>query len=56
MREVGEKMNVEVVDGAKELEERKSVYYDFCHFDTTGHRMIGELLAARIDSLLRPRP
>ncbi len=53
MREVGEKLNVEVIDGAKALEARKSVYYDFCHFDTTGHRMIAELLAGRIDSLLK---
>lgn len=53
MREVGKKFNVEVIDGAKELEQRRSVYYDFCHFDTTGHRIIAELLASRIDSLLR---
>ncbi len=53
MREVGEKRDMEIIDGAKELERRRSVYYDFCHFDTTGHRMIAELLAIRIDSLLR---
>lgn len=53
MREVGEKFKIEVIDGAKELERRRSVYYDFCHFDTTGHRMIAELLVGRIGPLLR---
>ncbi len=53
MREVGEKLHAEIIDGANRLNSRRSVYYDFCHFDTTGHRMIAELLTASIDPSLR---
>jgi len=52
MRRVGEKFQVEIVDGANELEQQPSVYYDFCHFDERGHRRIAELLAPHLRNIL----
>jgi hypothetical protein len=55
VRRVGEKFQVEIVDGVEELGRQPSVYYDFCHFDTAGHRMIAELLAKRLRMILAKR-
>lgn len=55
MREVGEKHEAAVIDGASVLEKMPSVYYDFCHFDTTGHRMIAELLVPHLRRILHER-
>jgi len=53
MREVAADNGVAVVDGAAVLEERPSVFVDFCHFNPNGHRRLAELLAGRISDLLR---
>ena len=47
MRQVARTEGVEVIDGATVLMNKQSAYYDFCHFDTTGHRMVAELIASR---------
>jgi hypothetical protein len=52
LRDVAGKFQADVVDGGKELDAHPWVYYDFCHFDTAGHRMIAELLSSRLRSIL----
>ena len=52
MRQVAADNAVSVLDGAAVLEERPSVFVDFCHFNPDGHRRLAELLAARISNLL----
>ncbi len=52
MIRVAKQCGVTVVDGAAELEKTPFVYYDFCHFDTTGHKKIAEVLLPHLQSLL----
>jgi lysophospholipase L1-like esterase len=52
LREVGRELNVDVIEAGDELNKRPSVYYDFCHFDTTGHRIIAELLVSHLRTIL----
>jgi lysophospholipase L1-like esterase len=52
MRQVASDYAVELVDGAKVLDEHPYVYIDFCHFNVEGHRRVGELLASRISQIL----
>lgn len=47
LRQVGRELDSEVIEAADELNKRPSVYYDFCHFDTTGHRIIAEIITAK---------
>lgn len=37
-----------VVDAARLLEAEPRVFLDFCHFDARGHRVVADLLAARL--------
>lgn len=48
MREVASVEHVEVIDGASVLESIPGHFIDMCHFDATGHRMVGELIAAHV--------
>jgi lysophospholipase L1-like esterase len=50
MREVAKDYNGRLVDGAKVM--RPEDYIDACHFNTDGHRRLGELLANPIAKLL----
>jgi lysophospholipase L1-like esterase len=52
MRDVARGNSVELVDGAAVLNAEPSVFFDSCHFDERGHRMIAELLATRIGQFL----
>lgn len=37
-----------LVDAARWLEVQPSVFWDFCHFDARGHRVVADLLASRL--------
>jgi hypothetical protein len=52
MRDVAHKYGAELVDAAKLLDEHPHVFFDSCHFNANGHRMVGELLASRISPIL----
>lgn len=53
VRRVAKETGAIVIDGAAVLDSSPSVYYDFCHFDTRGHRMVAERVAATISPLLK---
>jgi len=48
MREVANQYNISLVDGASVLETDPYVFIDFCHFASTGHRKVAELLAPEL--------
>jgi lysophospholipase L1-like esterase len=54
MIEVAREHHAEVIDAASVLEQDPYVFIDICHFNTTGHRRVGELLAERLSALLGP--
>ncbi len=52
VRKVASRFGAEVVDAAAALDARPWVYYDFCHFDTTGHRLVAEALVPALRNVL----
>lgn len=52
VREVATHFRVKVVDAGALLDAHPWVYYDFCHFDTTGHRLVAESLVEPLRSVL----
>ena len=55
MREVAEEYNIELVDAGSVLNQHPSYYLDDCHPDEDGHQEIANLLAERIQKILRKR-
>ncbi len=53
MRSVAKETGATLIDGAAVLDKVPSVYYDFCHFDARGHRMVAELVAATVSPFLK---
>lgn len=53
MRTVAAESGAVLVDGAAALDRLPSVYYDFCHFDARGHRMLAGLVADSASVLLQ---
>jgi lysophospholipase L1-like esterase len=53
MKQVARDESVELVNAAKELDDRPSVYVDLAHFNAEGHRRVAELLAPRIRQMLK---
>jgi lysophospholipase L1-like esterase len=45
MRDVSQEYDVPLVDAKSKLDANPRVYFDFCHFDAEGHKMVGELIA-----------
>jgi len=54
MREVASQYNISLVDGASVLETDPYVFIDHCHFASTGHRKIAELLAIELAKKIKP--
>ena len=52
MKEVALEYDAEIIDAAAELAQKPSVYVDWCHFNSEGHRIIATLLTERIEDLL----
>jgi lysophospholipase L1-like esterase len=52
MRAVARETGSELVDGAEVLEREPLDFIDNCHFNTDGHRRLGEHLAKRIAAIL----
>jgi lysophospholipase L1-like esterase len=52
MRDVARETGSELVEGADVLEQEPLDFIDNCHFNTDGHRRLGELLARRIGDKL----
>ena len=44
VREVGANAGVRVVDAGSEIDRDPARYFDFCHFDREGHRIVADLL------------
>lgn len=55
MREVAAEHKITVVDAASELSKVPEVYWDHCHFDAKGHEIVGRLVAAAVESILKSR-
>lgn len=45
IREVATQAGVRLVDAGSEIDRRPASYFDFCHFDREGHRIVADLLA-----------
>jgi lysophospholipase L1-like esterase len=45
MRDVSQEYDVPLVDAKSRLDANPRVYFDFCHFDAEGHKIVGELIA-----------
>ena len=54
MRDVAATHGAYLVDAGTELDRTPAVYIDFCHFNAEGHRIVAQLLSARIEQLLFP--
>ncbi len=52
LREVASQFVVPVVDAGAVLDAHPWVYYDLCHFDTTGHRLVAEALVPALRQVL----
>lgn len=52
MRAVAIEEGVVLVDATPVLSDHPGFFVDECHFDAQGHRLVGELLASRISTLL----
>jgi hypothetical protein len=52
MRDVARETSSALVDGAELLEREPLDFIDICHFNTNGHRRLGEHLAGRIGAIL----
>lgn len=52
VREVAAEFQAGIVDGGALLDAYPWVYYDFCHFDTTGHRLVAEALIGPLRAAL----
>lgn len=55
VREVASTRGVRVVDAGSEIDRRPERYFDFCHFDVEGHRVVAELLAGALSTPAAPR-
>ena len=44
VREVGASAGVRVVDAGSEIDREPARYFDFCHFDREGHRIVADIL------------
>ncbi|HKQ26943.1 MAG TPA: SGNH/GDSL hydrolase family protein [Burkholderiales bacterium] len=52
MRQVARATGATVVEAGAALNKRPSVYTDYSHFNTEGHRIVADLLAPRVAALL----
>jgi lysophospholipase L1-like esterase len=49
---VGVELGVPVVDAGRALLEHPESFIDYCHFDSAGHRRVGELVARQVSAVL----
>lgn len=55
MREVARQYDAPVIDVASELSTHDDYYFDFCHFDTRGHELVGRLVAKAVEAEMKRR-
>ena len=56
MRQVARATGAIVVEAGAALDKRPSVYFDYCHFNAEGHRIVADLLAPRVAAVFRLTP
>jgi lysophospholipase L1-like esterase len=56
MRQVARATGAIVVEAGAALDQRPSVYIDYCHFNAEGHRIVADLLAPRVAAVLGMTP
>jgi hypothetical protein len=55
VREVANQYGVQVIDAVGELNRNADVYFDFTHFDETGHQIVGRLVANALEAAMKSR-
>ena len=55
VREVADRHGVQVIDAVGELNKNADVYFDFTHFDETGHQIVGRLVMNALEAAMKSR-
>lgn len=53
VREVADRYGVQVIDAVGELNKNADVYFDFTHFDETGHQIVGRLVTNALEAAMK---
>jgi lysophospholipase L1-like esterase len=53
VKEVADQQGVQVIDAVGELNKNADVYFDFTHFDETGHEIVSRLVANAIEAAIK---